>query len=130
MKNRTSLILVLGLFILAAIGIASSYLNNPAGFIKQIAIILVVGLVVYFVVTRFFFNNPEKRDQRAFIKAAKKSKKRLHQNESSLSFQKRSSSTITSMKKSLKPRKIHSDHSPHLTVIEGKKGKKKNRASF
>jgi ABC-type nickel/cobalt efflux system permease component RcnA len=130
LKNRTSLILVLGLFILAAIGIASSYLNNPAGFLKQIAVILVVGLVVYFVVRRFFYSNPEKREQRAFVKAAKRSKRRLHQNESAHPFQKKTSSTITSMKKSLRPRKIHSDQSPHLTVIEGKKGKKKNRASF
>ncbi|WP_348981301.1 SA1362 family protein [Bacillus sp. DNRA2] len=126
LKNQTSFIIVLGLMILAAIGVASSYISNPIGFIKGIAVILVVGVVVYFIVKRFYHSNPEKREQRAFIKAAKKSKKRLNHKDAGVS-PRRTSSAITTIKKSIRPKK-HSN--AHLTVIDGKKGKKKNRASF
>lgn len=126
MKNQTSLFIVLGLIILAAIGVAGSYIKNPTGFIQTIAVMLVVGAVIYFIVKRFYHSNPEKREQRAFIKAAKKSKKRLNQKETSLS-PRRTASAITTMKKNIRPKK---KTSAHLTVIEGKKGKKKNRASF
>jgi hypothetical protein len=126
LKNQTSFIIVLGLILLAAIGVASSYIANPMGFIKSIAVILIVGAVVYFIVRRFSHSNPEKREQRAFIKAAKKSKKRLHQKETNQN-PRRTSSAITTMKKNIRTKK---SSTAHLTVIDGKKGKKKNRASF
>lgn len=126
LKNQTSFIIVLGLVILAAIGVAGSYIDNPTGFIKSIAVMLIAGVVVYFIVKRFLLSNPDKREQRAFIKAAKKSKKRLHQKEATV-HPRRTSSAITTMKKNIKTKK---SSTAHLTVIDGKKGKKKNRASF
>ncbi|HZG71881.1 MAG TPA: hypothetical protein VEY51_10145, partial [Chondromyces sp.] len=59
-----------------------------------------------------------KRENRAFIKAAKQSKKRLKDR------RKPSVSSLSSKKKPFRKRSA-----AHLTVIEGKKGKKKNRAS-
>lgn len=126
LKNRTSLLIVMGLIILAAIGVAGNYIANPTGFLKSIAVVLVVSTAVYFIVRRFYNSNPEKREQRAFVKAAKRSKKRLHQKESGQGMR-RSISPITTMKKNMKSKK---KPTAHLTVIEGKKGKKKNRASF
>ncbi|MDA6963058.1 hypothetical protein OSM87_25610, partial [Escherichia coli] len=64
-------------------------------------------------------------EQRAFIKAAKKSKRRFNNKETgSANGRKASVGSLTSIKKAKKKT------SPHLTVIEGKKGKKKNRASL
>lgn len=126
MKNRTSYYFVVGLITLAAIGVAGNFIANPVGFLKRIAVFVMIGAAIYFVVKRFYLAKPEKREQRAFVKAAKKSKKRLQQKEVSPS-PRRSGATITSLKKNLKTKKKPSSH---LTVIEGKKGKKKNRASF
>ncbi len=126
MKNRTSMYIVWGLIILAAIGVAGSYMSNPTGFLKSIAVMLAVGAAIYFIVKYFNRSNPEKREQRAFVKAAKQSKKRLQQKETDRSSR-RASQSITTIKKNLKSKK---KPTAHLTVIEGKKGKKKNRASF
>jgi uncharacterized membrane protein YfcA len=126
LKNRTLLVIVVGLIILAAIGVAGSYIANPTGFLKSVGGILLIGAVIYFIIRYFSRSNPEKREQRAFIKAAKKSKKRLQQKEAG-QFTRRTTPTITSIKRTLKPKKKPTSH---LTVIEGRKGKKKNRASF
>ena len=126
LKNRTSYYIVLGLITLAVIGVTGSVFANPTGFLKRIAIVVIVGAAIYFVVKRFYLTKPEKRDQRAFVKAAKKSKKRLLQKDTNPN-PRRTSGTVTTMKKNVKPKK---NSGAHLTVIEGKKGKKKNRASF
>lgn len=88
---------------------------------------LVIGAVVFFVIQRLTNPGPEKREQRAFVKAAKRSTKRKQQKEAvSQNRKKKSSGKLTSIKKE----RIKRKHTPELTVIEGKKGKKKNRASF
>ncbi|MCM3724565.1 hypothetical protein M3226_02455 [Neobacillus cucumis] len=127
MKNRTSTIIVGVLIILALLGLVSSFTANPAGFIQGIAVIALIGLVIYFLFRRFSNSSPQKKEQRAFLKAAKKSKKRLQQKGGDSTAKTSSLGTLTSLKKSTKTKK----KSPaHLTVIDGKKGKKKNRASF
>ncbi|MFE4522607.1 SA1362 family protein [Cytobacillus firmus] len=125
LKKPFTFYIVSGLIILAVIGVAVSLISNPAGFLQRIAVIVIIGAVVYFLFQRFNRSNPSKREQRAFIKAAKKSKRRFNNKESgSVIGRKGSVGSITSIKKSKKK------SSPHLTVIEGKKGKKKNRASL
>ncbi|WP_308211922.1 SA1362 family protein [Neobacillus cucumis] len=127
LKNRTSTIIVGVLIILALLGLVSSFTANPAGFIQGIAVIALIGLVIYFLFRRFSNSSPQKKEQRAFLKAAKKSKKRLQQKGGDSTAKTSSLGTLTSLKKSTKTKK----KSPaHLTVIDGKKGKKKNRASF
>jgi amino acid transporter len=127
LKNRTSLFVVGGLIILAIIGVVSSFSANPAGFIQGIAVIALICLVIYFVVRNFSTSSPHKKEQRAFLKAARKSKKRL-QLKGGESIPKNSAhGTLSPLKKGTKTKK---KAPAHLTVIEGKKGKKKNRASF
>ena len=127
MKNRTSVIIVGILIILAILGLFASFTANPAGFIQRIAVIAMIGLVIYFLVRKFSNSSPQKKEQRAFLKAAKKSKKRLQQKSGDTNVKTSSLGTLTSLKKSSKTKK----KSPaHLTVIDGKKGKKKNRASL
>jgi hypothetical protein len=127
LKNRTSFIIIGGLIILALLGVYSSFTADPAGFIQGIAVITLAGLGIYLLVRRFSSSNPQKKEQRAFLKAAKKSKKRLQLKSGDSQVKSSPLGTLTSLKKSTKTKK----KSPaHLTVIDGKKGKKKNRASF
>lgn len=127
MKNRTSNLLVAGLIILALIGILGMFIANPTGFLQRLAVIGIIGAAIYFVVRLIFFKaNPRNKEQRAFLKAAKQSKKRLQKKAGDPSMRS-SPGTLASIRKSSKAKK---KTSAHLTVIDGKKGKKKNRASF
>ncbi|KAB2338486.1 hypothetical protein F7731_02690 [Cytobacillus depressus] len=126
MKNRISLFVISGLILLAVLGVSSSMISNPAGFLRSIAVILLVGAVVYFIFQRFNSAGPRKQEQRAFIRAAKKSKRRfVHNDAGKNNSRKANLKSLTSINK---PRKKSS--SSHLTVIDGKKGKKKDRASL
>jgi ABC-type nickel/cobalt efflux system permease component RcnA len=125
LKNRTSLLLFGGIIIFAIIGISSMFLANPAGFLQRIAVITLVGFAIYFIFRLISNSNPKKKEQRAFLKAAKQSKKRLLQKSGDPHVRNTSQGTLTTIKKTAKKRSTS-----HLTVIDGKKGKKKNRASF
>ena len=128
LKNRTFVnVVVGGLIILALLGLVGTFTANPAGFIQRIAVIALIGITAYFLVRKFSKSSPQKKEQRAFLKAAKKSKKRLQQKSGDTTVKTSSLGTLASLKKSNKTKK----KSPaHLTVIDGKKGKKKNRASL
>ena len=126
MKNRISLAVISFVILFASIGLISRLITDPIGFVKNIAVLLVVGVIIWFIAQRLYKNSPQKKEQKAFIKAAKKSKKRLHHKEKSSNKQASLKSTS-----SLKAKKYkRSTAAAHLTVIEGKKGKKKNRASL
>ncbi|MEH7124487.1 SA1362 family protein [Bacillus sp. JJ1532] len=125
LKNRITLLVISGLVLLAVLGITSSMITNPAGFLRRIAVILLVGAIVYYIFQRFNRASPKKQEQRAFVRAAKKSKKRFHKPDAGkVSSRKANSGSLTSIKRTRKK------SSTHLTVIEGKKGKKKDRASL
>ena len=126
MKNRTSVLIVGGLVILALVGLFSSFTANPAGFIQKIAIMALIGFAIFFLVRKFSNSSPQKKEQRAFVKAAKQSKKRLQQKSGDSNSKGSSLGPISTLKKNKTKRKPPA----HLTVIDGKKGKKKNRASL
>ena len=138
LKNRIVNYIVYGVIGLAVIGLVSKVIFNPASFFKGIAIIVGIGAVVFLLVKLLYKPSPAKREQRAFVKAAKRSAKRKQQKDfspqgrmkiqASKSTKPKKNSNLTSLKKAraLKKKTAH----PQLTVIEGKKGKKKNRASF
>ncbi len=132
LKNRMISYIVFGVIGLAVIGLLSKIINNPAGFFKGIAIILGVAAVVFLLVKLLYKPSPEKSEQRAFIKAAKKSSKRKQQKDpkpqNRMKLKQKKKSNLTSIKSARRLRK--KNERPQLTVIEGKKGKKKNRASF
>jgi hypothetical protein len=126
LKNRISVPLVGSIIVLGIIGIISAFTGNPIGFLKNIAVFAMVGLAFYFVFRLIRRSNPKNKEQQAFIKAAKKSKKRLQTKGGEQTAKSTSFGSLTTLKKSKTKKK-----SPvHLTVIDGKKGKKKNRASL
>jgi uncharacterized membrane protein YfcA len=126
LKYRTSTIVVAGLITLALLGIFSKFATNPAEFVQNIFVFAIIGLIIFFVVRKFSNSSPQKREQRAFVKAAKRSKKRLHHKSGEISTKGSALGTLSPLKKTKAKKKSPA----HLTVIDGKKGKKKNRASF
>ncbi|WP_311315637.1 SA1362 family protein [Neobacillus niacini] len=126
LKYRTSTIVVAGLIILALLGIFTKFTTNPAEFIQNIFVFAVIGLIIFFVVRKFSNSSPQKREQRAFLKAAKRSKKRLQHKGGETNIKGSALGTLSTLKKTKAKKKPPA----HLTVIDGKKGKKKNRASF
>lgn len=124
LKNRISTFFVVCLIALAALGMVSLLVSNPSGLLLKFAIMIVTGAVIFFLVKRFYLPSPEKREQRAFVKAAKRSLKRKQQKESGKQTRKSNVSNITS----IRARKKQTNN--HLTVIEGRKGKRKNRVSL
>lgn len=126
MLNRSiSSYIVYGIVVLGLIGLVSRMIYNPAGLFKQFLIMAITAGIVYLIYKRLTKGKPDNREQRAFLKAAKRSKKRLKQKSGSNSRDNIASFSVAKSKKTIKPRK-KSDI--HLTVIEGKKNKKKNRA--
>jgi hypothetical protein len=127
LKNRISVPLVGSVVVLGIIGLIGAFTNDPIGFLKSIVVFALVGVAIYFVFRLIVRANPQKKEQQAFIKAAKKSKKRLQSKTGEPQTKSASFGTLASLKKS----KMIKKKSPvHLTVIDGKKGKKKNRASL
>jgi uncharacterized membrane protein YfcA len=127
LKNRISVPLVGSVIVLGIIGIVASFTSDPIGFLKNIVVFALIGLAIYFVFRLIRRSNPRNKEQQAFIKAAKKSKKRLQTKGGEQSTKGTSFGSLTSLKRS----KMTKKKSPvHLTVIDGKKGKKKNRASL
>lgn len=122
LKNRTSMYIVSGLIVLSVIGIFSKLWNDPVGVLKTLAVVALVGAVIYFLVRRFSGSGPGKQHQRAFQKAAKRSKKRFQAKEANASSKRSKIRSLASARKK--------KDASHLTVIDGKKSKKKNRASF
>jgi hypothetical protein len=116
----------MGLIMLAIIGVVTSFVSNPMGFLKSILMLVIIGSVIFFLARRFLFGaSPQNREQNAFRKAAKRSKKRFQQ-----TARKPTSKTNNGNVSTLRKVKHKSKSAAHLTVIEGKKGKKKKRASF
>jgi hypothetical protein len=112
------------LIFFAVIGLLGSFLDDPSDFIQKIAIAALIGLVIYYIYRRITAANPAKKEQRAFLKAARKSKKRNGNKNSQPQAKNSFHGTLASLKRPKKKAQAH------LTVIEGKKGKKKDRASF
>ncbi len=127
MKNLTASLVVGVMIVLALIGISGMVINNPSGILLGIAGFLAVGIIIYFLVRFNTKASPQKKEQRAFVKAAKQSKKRLQKKGADIHPKSTALGTFTSLKKAAKRKK---KTNAHLTVIDGKKGKKKNRASF
>jgi large-conductance mechanosensitive channel len=127
LKNLTASLFVCGMIVLALIGISGMVIQNPSSFLLGIAGILVVGIIIFLIVRLNTKANPQKKEQRAFVKAAKKSKKRLQKKGGDTQPKSSALGTFSTLKKAAKKKK---KTTAHLTVIDGKKGKKKNRASF
>jgi len=109
LKTRNWIVGVLVLF--ALIGL----LYNPIGLVKQLLFIGMTVAAIYVLYRIWMSRKPGGDESRSFAKAAKLSKKR----------KRRPAETVSNhaLKKPLRKKS-----SAHLTVIEGKKDKKKDRA--
>lgn len=122
MKNRTSKYIFSGLIILAIFGFAYTLFTDPLNIFITLASIALIGAVIYFLFTRLTGSSAGREQQRAFQKAAKRSKKRFQAKEANASSKRSKIKSLASARKK--------KDASHLTVIDGKKSKKKNRASF
>ncbi|HFJ9428169.1 hypothetical protein LKL95_15815 [Bacillus cereus] len=122
-------VLIIGL---AIFGLVSSVITNPIGVLRNIGyMLLVVG--IFYLLYKMFTNSSGSANSQSSYKRAAKQSNRKHgkQNVAPLgnSFFKSNTSNDKSKKGNSSTLKRKRKQS-HLTVIEGKKSKKKDRASF
>ncbi|WP_082892586.1 SA1362 family protein [Rossellomorea aquimaris] len=117
------IIVVFTLILLAILGLGSWLIENPLGLLRQVLVSAAVIGIIYFIYRRWFSQRRAgSNEQRAFLKAAKQSKKRHKKQPTSKA---KAQGTSVSKKRSIRKKS-----NANLTVIEGKKNKKNNRASF
>ncbi|EEL49320.1 MULTISPECIES: SA1362 family protein [Bacillus cereus group] len=117
---------------LAIFGLVSSAITDPYGMVKNIAIMLLVVGVFYLLYKMFTSSSGSANSQNSYKRAAKQSNRKYgKQNVAPLSnsLLKRNASDDKGKKGNTSVLKKKRKQS-HLTVIEGKKNKKKDRASF
>ncbi|GAE45272.1 SA1362 family protein [Mesobacillus boroniphilus] len=117
MKNRTSTYIVSGLIVLAIFGFAFKLFSDPLSILIMLATIALVGALIYFLVTRLTSSSSGQQQQRAFQKAAKRSKKRFQTKDANTSSKRSKIRSLTSARNKKKD-------ASHLTVIDGKKSRK------
>ncbi|MCP3738518.1 SA1362 family protein [Rossellomorea sp. BNER] len=118
MKARYLLAVIL--ISLATIGLVSFLIKDPLALLRSIFIYAAVAGIIYFIYRKWFSSKPKNKEQRAFVKAAKMSKKRI----------KKKNPTVSASGQKPKKKSIRKKSKAQLTVIEGKKNKKNKRASL
>ncbi|WP_142919178.1 SA1362 family protein [Peribacillus saganii] len=127
--NRSFSYIVYGIIALGAIGLISRMFTDPVGFFRNLLIIAITAGIVYVLYKRLTKDKPNKKEQRSFSKAAKQSVQRQKGRESASKGKHDNVASFSLAKTSRKIRNRKKSEA-QLTVIEGKKGKKKNRALF
>jgi hypothetical protein len=109
--------------LLASIGLVSTLMDDPLALLQRILIFAAIAGVIYFVFRKVMMGGKGKdKDQKAFLKAARQSKKRY--NKKTAATKVKASAPNPFRKKSHRKKS-----QANLTVIEGKKNRK-NRASL
>jgi hypothetical protein len=131
LKSRFFQIVVLTLILLGCFGLLHTLFINPVHLIKQFVFIFILLGAFYLLYMFYMRKRLGGKDYISYMKAAKRSIRRYNERNHKQRSHLRtvSSSKQLSAKKSLRSLQKR-DKQPHLTVIEGKKGKKKNRAFF
>jgi amino acid permease len=124
LKSRFIQIVVLTLILLGCFGLLHTLFINPVHLIKQFVFIFILLGAFYLLYMFYMRKRLGGKEYISYMKAAKRSIRRYNERN-----HKQRSSKQLSAKKSLRTLQKR-DKQPHLTVIEGKKGKKKNRAFF
>lgn len=124
--KRSMFIVALCIIGLAVIGFGSQLITNPSGLITSILIFVAIGIVIWLIFTKI--STPS--NQNKYKKAVRQSKK-YHQNKTTGKVKNARKGKVMDLgqsrgKTNKTNRRKKSD--VHLTVIEGKKGKKKNQA--
>lgn len=132
MNRRTSNMFVGIIVALGAIGLVYTLFTNPSRIFTQLGMIVLTVGIIFLLYKLYMRRRKGGREQTAYLRAAKRSKRRFNEKKQ----QKPSIARIDSKKVTAAPKKPFTTvqkknrSSANLTVIEGKKGKKKNRAFF
>lgn len=128
MKGRSfPIVLVLCIVGLAVFQLVTTAVQNPADLIRQIVVIVIVLGVIY-LLYRLITSTGGANSRASYNRAVKQSKRKYtKRNVTPLTNQNKRESKNSKTTSSLFKKKRKQTH---LTVIEGKKGKKKDRASF
>jgi hypothetical protein len=122
--------------IFAFIGLGFELLYNPLGFLTRILVmvgfIAVIFLIYRWVMARRYgtplFPSQSGPSRAQLRKAKRTSTKRQPSPIKTAAFKPKTPNVVSAKKKPVRPKRRREDH--NLTVIEGKKNKKKNRAFF
>lgn len=127
MKRGFGKPILIMLLSLAGFFLAMELFQNPGGLFKSL-LIIVGAATVFYLVFRFFIQDRigGGRSDARYSKAVKQSKKKYPAAKPKTNVTPLIGKDSNRVKSSAQKRKSSS----HLTVIEGKKGKKKNRAFF
>ncbi|WP_226667576.1 SA1362 family protein [Metabacillus litoralis] len=124
--NRRMNGVVLVIILLGIIGLITTLASDPLWLLKQIAIYAALAGIIY-LIYRLFMKKRMGKEYSSYAKAVKQSQRRYDDKNTRGSNVK----NLSQVKKSSKTSAVKKKKQPsHLTVIEGKKGKKKNRAFF
>jgi hypothetical protein len=129
-NRKNSMIFIYILLGFAALGLISTLINNPFQLIKNVLIGAAVVGLIYFIFTRFR-NGNSGGEYQAYRKAARKTVKKKRKHEMIKTKRSKHNThglTVISKEQLINRPKKKSD--VKLTVIEGKKARKKNRALF
>ncbi|WP_182199529.1 SA1362 family protein [Paraliobacillus salinarum] len=107
---------------LAAIGLISQLLTNTTTFFTTILTIIGSAVLIYGVIYFLFFRSKNTTELKKYKKAVKQSKNRKKQFTAI--------NQVKGKKNNLSKKTRDHKHAPHLRVIDGKKGKRKDRATF
>ncbi|MFC0297360.1 SA1362 family protein [Geobacillus jurassicus] len=118
MRRRAIHPLVGLMILLGTLGIVYTLFAHPTVLFRQLLFVALFLAAIY-LFYRFVYQRRTDQERLSYLKAVRQSKK-LHPRSG------RKQAKPAKLKRPLKKRTAI----PHLTVIEGKKGKKKNRASF
>lgn len=114
---------------LGVVGLLSNIGRDPLWLVKQVAIYGGIAAIIY-LVYRVYMKKRMGQEYSSYKKAAKQSKRRFDDRAPSPLKSNPQVKSISQARKSKKASALKKTKQTHLTVIEGKKGKKKNRASF
>ncbi|WP_442600250.1 hypothetical protein [Neobacillus sp. D3-1R] len=115
MKNQILSVFGWTLIILSLLGIWNSILENPTVFMKKFTVMLLVGILLYFIYKIFGQSLAKKKGKIIFLRAARNRKVKTNNVKKTIPIIKRTS--------------LNKLTASHLTVIKGKNKKKKHRVS-
>ena len=114
---------------LAVLGLSYTLFTDPGSLLRTVLTYAVIAGVIYLIYRIWASRKPNRQDQQAFKRAAKHSKKR-YGNPVSASKMKKTGKPPARKATPIKKTSTSRIDAPKLTVIEGKKGKKKKRMSL
>jgi hypothetical protein len=126
LRRRTIHPLIWLILLFGGIGFAHKLFNQPADIVRQL-LLVVFSIAVVYVIYQLLIRRRMGKEHSSYMKAVHQSKKLHHERDKKM-LPKTARAKLT--KKGTRPSLQRKRTTTHLTVIEGKKGKKKNRAFF